>query len=671
MSSRSSSSLSLAKIQYAFVRPTNKKTSAPKKILIPKKMNDLKKNVLKAFGKEVQTCIIQNENGETITDIRDVSAGIKLYVTFKNSKKQQNQPHYLSDADSRTSCNDSLVSLSSKIDLDSNSVQSEIPNYTVNETESMQSINTNNSEDEISVKEASNIIPLPNTDEKVLSESSSYSSDEEANPDIQNEPESKASQYSNDDSNGSQKLSEDYDEEEDEVNEVPFSNNIFTELIKTCIEVDDYNSIEEACSKLSPQSHEMLSEMIMLENEQKVRYYKEMIKILEIQGLNPFLDKLIGSDQLKQKARDFISQHRITNPIVSSYIFRAAILGPMKCGKSTFLGVLSQQLLLDLMATNTWKKAFVYVADLDKIMSGYQDNKAFYKSFINHLFSLFTAQLPSMIQFLPKIEKAFLSITEYSSKADSFPLPTKLTQSFEYRKLSSDLKSIGSSMASIWYDPSALSQWITSLVLLPSFLAKIFGFHNIVYILDNFEAAQVQLDPLYPFEESESIPSFDEFWKYAIVNHPYLLSTGDEQQFMYSLASTNETSIDLLSQTELISLFDLINLVEDDKVSKYSDAEVTVTFEDKNEVPLKLTSGSCGGIPLYINQWNKINKILDDLEMCDDNSAQYEDLYCQVLGETETLLFLLIVRQQDNINDSIEDQRFGVYDVHRNPQKKP
>ena len=334
-------------------------------------------------------------------------------------------------------------------------------------------------------------------------------------------------------------------------------------------------------------------------------------------------------------------------------------MGPPKCGKSTYLGILAQQFLIDLIVTNNWKKTFVFVADLDKIMSGYQDNQSFYHSFIHHLFKLLIAQLPSMRQYLPKIEKAFHSITEMSTKIETFPLPMRLMQNLELRKLSADLQSIGTSLASIWFDPSSLSQWITNLVMLPSILAKAFGFHDVVFILDHFEACTVQMDPLYPFEDSHPIMYVNEFWKYAINNYPFILSTGDETALIESLSPSDETGIDLLLGIEFISFFDIISEFE------YSNVELTIDFEDEKLIPLKLLGTSCAGIPIYVDQWIQINKMICEVEKATEGTEKYEEVFCQMISETETLLFLLILREQGDPNDSIEDQKFGVYNVHR------
>ena len=167
------------------------------------------------------------------------------------------------------------------------------------------------------------------------------------------------------------------------------------------------------------------------------------------------------------------------------------------------------------------------------------------------------------------------------------------------------------------------------------------------------------MDPLYPFEDSCPILYVNEYWKYAINNYPFILSTGDETALIDSLNPSDDTGIDLLLDIELISFFDIV------QDFKYSNVELTIDFEDDKMVPLKLVGTSCAGVPIYVDQWTQINKTIDIVEKKKEGTDEYEEMFCQMISETETLLFLLILREQNDSNDSVEDQRFGVYNVHR------
>ena len=96
----------------------------------------------------------------------------------------------------------------------------------------------------------------------------------------------------------------------------------------------------------------MLDKIFSLEDEQKISFYKEMMKILDEQGFKPNIESLSASDLLIQKAKNYITDHRISNPITSSHVFHSVIIGPPKCGKSTFLGIITQQFLIDLIYLN-------------------------------------------------------------------------------------------------------------------------------------------------------------------------------------------------------------------------------------------------------------------------------------------------------------------------------
>lgn len=625
---------------------------------------------------------METEIGEKITDIRDVTPGIKLYAVFKSTKngnENQSQTSSTIDANSTQSMEATPVTIYSEVDLDDkDSAKSEITHHT-----GVKSLFGVSPLRAIKIKKKKKVDYKPKTESQNESNNSKSINDQIDNEDkdiqndnVENEEENMLSQdssYSSGDEDQNKNNLDDHEQfeeeeeflqeenEEEDVLEENENEQIEEKLIKSCIPIsnDEKDDIANAYSNLIPESKMMLDKIFQLEDEQKISFYKGMMKILDEQGFNPKMDSLSASDLLIKKAKKYISDHRISNPISPSYMFHSVIVGPPKCGKSTYLGIMAQQFLVDLIVTNSWKKTFVFVADLDKIMSGYQDNQSFYHSFIHHIFQLLMAQLPSMIQYLPKIEKAFHSITEISTKIETFPLPMRLMQNLELRKLSADLQSIGTSLASIWFDPSSLSQWITNLVMLPSILAKAFGFHDVVFILDHFEACTVQMDPLYPFEDSRPIMYVNEYWKYAINNYPFILSTGDETALIESLSPSDETGIDLLLDLELISFFDIVQEFE------YSDIELTIDFEDEKMVPLKLAGTSCAGIPIYVDQWIRINKMINVVEQKKEGTDEYEEVFCQMISETETLLFLLILREHGDPNDSIEDQRFGVYNVHR------
>ena len=638
--SRSSKKSQSKNIVIVFDKRTNEK----RQVLLPSNEKSFRMNIQKVFRRPNEKFQLENENGNEITDFRDVTPGIKLYVVFQQKPRKKEAT---SEAESMTV-------------YQANPLKKVQPNEAYSDTPALKKLFGGNIRGQSPDK-------------------SSRMSSRTKSPDISSQASSARRRPQNRGDNSSQNLSvnesDNFDQDEflDESSEASSSmendgqyrqkdeivgDHISLDLIHSCIQDENRSDIVNAYSKLIDESKEMLNTVFICENEQKVWFLKEMKKILTEQGLNPDIKNIISYHALVQKANDLIQNHRLANPIVSSYIFHSSIIGPSKSGKSTFLGILANQILIDLVATDNWKKTFVFVADIDKIMMGFQDIQGFYNTFIHHIFSLLMAQLPSMVKYIPKIEQAFLSITQLT-RMETLPLPKRLTQSLEHKRLSTELQEIGLSLASIWFDPTSLSQWITSLVMLPTILARAFGFHDIIYILDHFEACSVQLDASYPFEDSQPIMFVNEYWKYAINNHAYIVSCADETSLMNSLAMYDETSIDLLSDIEFISLFDIYEDFE------YSDKELTMTFEDTSSPALKLTATSCGGVPIYVNQWIKVNQRMDDLEGVEEKTSEYEEIFCQVLSEAEKLLFLLIQREQGDPNDSIEDQRFGVYDIHR------
>jgi hypothetical protein len=408
--------------------------------------------------------------------------------------------------------------------------------------------------------------------------------------------------------------------------------------------------------KLPKSKRNLLANLQQLEDAQKMRYYDEIVAILRLQGMFPDLTSFTGVDVLDKKAAEFIS-HRCISSFSASHVFQAAVTGPPKSGKTSYLGILTEKLLFSLITADTWKRTFIFGADLTKLFRVVDDLKLLYRTFIRQLFALFNAQTPQLIQFLPLLEQSFLSIVDATTKPGSFSVPRKMVQQHSYKHVADEIQRLGQRLIEAWFDPTALLPWLTFLMMLPVDLANAFGFNEVVFFLDHFDFALVQLFPVYPFEDSKGIAYISEHLKIVMQNCCYILTARDSDMLFASLRSVSESGIDLAASTEFITLFDCL------EASRYKESEVLIEFNDTRQ-SIRVDSQCAGGVPSYIAKWERLIEVIDELEKSDPSSFEFQETYGLMIADAEVLLQTVFVDERDP-DQEIVHNGLGVDSVRR------
>jgi hypothetical protein len=297
----------------------------------------------------------------------------------------------------------------------------------------------------------------------------------------------------------------------------------------------------------------------------------------------------------------------------------------------------------------------VFVADCEALDPSNQDLRSQYGSLIRSIFRLLKAQLPALTSLFPKIEAAFRAIVESTTKPETIFLPRKLTQNHGLKTVTDQLLLIGDNLISNWFDSAALLDWISAVTNLPVNLARAFGFTDVIFVLDHFDAFQECISPVYPFEDSPETALLDQSWKYAMQTSSFVLAARDSAACISGFPAIDSLEINVGGNIEYLSL-------EDAVVGAYSDAAIVINLNG-NRNPVALTWSSCAGYPPFVSKWDELNQALDKLAGEAAGSVDYQEHGCAVLAAADQLLGLLFIDEREEVKH--DATRFGIENVYR------
>jgi hypothetical protein len=596
-----------AAAQFVFVRGDGRNGQATQKIVKPGKLHLLHAAIQAEFKVNLPVATLATEGGQPITDIRDVTPGMRLVVTFSKAER----PRVTAATPSQR---DSLLGRPG-------------------------------------LSQPFRHTPLQASEDLSYSDSSPYGS-----------PISRRAcslQYYPQDSPLSLKPPTVTEAEEEIIDESTCASPEVEKLIIEHIPIRNIRSgIADGFHSLPDATQSLITNLGSVEEVQKWRYHDEIIKIVQQEGFYAEVGELHCGELLAGRAESFIANHRSKSAIGPMHFFQAAITGPPHSGRSTYLGLITESLLLSLMATDTWKRTFVFVADAVKLFHA-SDPTQLYQAMIRHLFALFRAQAPHVIQFLPQIEAAFLGLVEATTRPGQLFFPRKLTKETTNRALVTELTRIADLLIAAWFDSGGLQTWAKCLVYLPHWLATAFGFTEIIYVFDHFDCAWIQVCPMYPFEDSTEMAPIDEYLKAAMLTSSYIVSAKSSEELVATLEKGKQNGVGLDIATEYVTLVDFV------EHPVYGDAELLIAIGEKH-APLRLGSECCGGVPLFLAKWEDVNKAVDALMAVEKEAPDFQDLLCEAICAAEQLLVLIFGSTVDPLN---ADYAFDIEDVRRGRAK--
>lgn len=362
-----------------------------------------------------------------------------------------------------------------------------------------------------------------------------------------------------------------------------------------------------------PEYSETLTQLPQLEMEQRYNWYSHEIEIMNINNILPIGDNTFGIDELTQKARCIIKDHRLYSSGGLTHRFNVAIVGPNRSGKSTLLRILSEEVLTELIITDEWKKTFLFFVDLATLVSDTTEYSRFYHSMVEKTINCIEPQRPELTPFIPMIKKHFDDVILYQQ-------PPKFPKSFMLdpitQKIGYELQFLINRYSQLWNDDEMLVEWVTSVVYLPILVSKALGFQKFLYVIDHFDVGDVIIDPSpVKFSESPSCVYLIDVFKYILTQTNFIISCSDQQLF-FGLLEPN-----MGEERQVQKVFDYISTLDIIQEVPYSDKQIVIeTTEEKT--PFYITSQLCGGVPLYLDLWVRANKIIDQLESTEEEEEE-------------------------------------------------
>ena len=296
-------------------------------------------------------------------------------------------------------------------------------------------------------------------------------------------------------------------------------------------------------------------------------------------------------------ARCTIIDHRFISVSGAFYRFNIAITGPKQSGKTTFFKVLTNEVIIDLISTDEWKKTFLFFFDASAILHNIVDVLSLYTSFIDLIFDFLLWQKPIFSSFIPIIKKQFKYVVELKQPP---VFPKSFANNEATSKIGLELQEILNRLSSVWNDDKSLSPWVTNIFLLPLHISKIFGFNQMIYFIENLDVLDFEVSPsdTSNFCNSQESVNYFAVLEFVLSNSNFVVDS------------------DKLKSAEFITTIDLM------RPTKYQNNQFIIELEDVEE-KLILNAESCGGVPAFISDWNEINDDCDNVVGNEDEDQKF------------------------------------------------
>lgn len=420
----------------------------------------------------------------------------------------------------------------------------------------------------------------------------------------------------------------DYSEEIDE-----------THLRETIDDVVNPNAfsdcLQTAIRLLDPSLHKPITTLPDLEKEQSFAWYSKGIKIAEEQNLLPLDEDLYGKDHMIGKARCLVMDQKFTYLGGTTHHFNIGIVGPQESGKTSFLRLLSEEVLIDLVATDEWKKTFVVFLNVENVVNLANDVAQFYKAFVEITMEALAWHRPSAIPIIPAIQNVFQNIPDYS-RAPKFSKNFCINE--EMTHLANQLQKIANNLSEVWNDDSAMITWFINTVKFPQQIANIFGFTNVLFIIDNFDVADVQVHPSHPFTSTNEFMCLTEFLKFMIGHTDFIVACRDQNWLYRTLSPLNNDEFDMTNKMAYATMVDLIS------EQTYEDKQINIELRDDIS-PSVLNIDHCGGVPAFLHLWNELNRSIDQIE---SSESVTEEQKIELCVQTQEVIRRLFVKDIDD-----------------------
>ncbi|KAH0790260.1 hypothetical protein GPJ56_005833 [Histomonas meleagridis] len=359
-------------------------------------------------------------------------------------------------------------------------------------------------------------------------------------------------------------------------------------------------------------------------------------------------DKLTLYPELMTRVQSIVSKRRIITPGCVSYHFKDVIVGPRNSGKSTYLSLITEQFLQELIAVNTLNQNFIFIFDSKKLSISFSNFTDFYLNYVHLILDFLHVQRPGIQQYLDGIINYFTSLIQN----ETLPiLPKQLLTDEDFKVSAKLLARIGEQIFQCYNDPTSFEPFVTNVILLPTLISSAFGFLSVHYIIDNFEYLNFKISSFEPFVECNETINLLDFFEYAISDCSYLI-TYENTNYFFDLFNMKK---ELLRDVEFIDVFGL----NGEFYGK--DKSFVIKFES-DPMLYKFDVKDCNGCAAFLAFWEEV------CEEIDENNCNWkvnvEKFNEQQLKVKELLEFILKNVFDDVGNEMSKVVRRPIVEIH-------
>ncbi|OHT16262.1 hypothetical protein TRFO_13266 [Tritrichomonas foetus] len=368
-----------------------------------------------------------------------------------------------------------------------------------------------------------------------------------------------------------------------------------------------------------------------IEESHKQLWFSNVVDLLEQQNMAVNKEKITYYDQITLNARELIQKHRFSYPGGTNHRFKIAVTGPNVSGKTTFVSVLAQQLLLELAAAGDWKSTFIFPIDVSSIAHLCQDLSGLFQAMAQLSFQALAAQKPLLTPYAEQLTQTFESIVTTGSPL----LPKNFVLDEDFRILIPQIQQLIDICLQCYRDPSSMTAFVVNTFMLPYFLSLIFGFKHCIIIADHFDLADVTKAASPPFEDTNDNVFMAEIFKFLFNQSSFIIGAKFNAAFMEVLTSIEAQNTTFSQGIEFVSTLGIV----DPHPDEYT---YNLTFENDEEKPVSLNSSFLGGCALLLNRWNQLSvlaKRIDDAhEQGEESEIDEEEERLNLINHIQSLL---------------------------------
>jgi hypothetical protein len=340
---------------------------------------------------------------------------------------------------------------------------------------------------------------------------------------------------------------------------------------------------------------DLLMKLLPLEKEQSHAWYQAVINqpmlIDRTQGISIY-------ENVKRYATDMLSNHRFLSGKWVNHRIRLGIVGPRGSGKSVLLAEIVSQLAAEMVYTGEWKSTFVFAFDVVDFLPLLNEYSQLLELMVNQVLDAIAAQKPSFLESLQTLKRKLTAATKFGA----IEPPASTWTPFD---------PIAKRLSDSWRQDDAFYDFFLTIFQLPIQLSKAAGFETALLVVDNLDRADLELWPTPPFIEQDDYVYFAELLKFALDGTNFVISCENTKSFLQLMVPTDEEGIDLLDGISLASTMD----IQDHHVDENHGDRFAVDV-DGDDLPLVLHIGLCGGVVHFLVKWKTLCDLMNRLESC-------------------------------------------------------